>query len=460
MNEVRSMSSESHAVSTVKQQANTLKFAFSLATIHSNNILSNEPLIHQPSLQQCIESISHAYGFKSFNGLLQAQTLGDGLNSNLLIQSVLTQLREVNSLDAVGFEFASSWLKVNLDEHIARKAYELFVYLETLPFVNGLKQPKLIYTDVLNISKYESNRRGTESHLRFAEYVLSHVVEGLCDGSIPKHETEDSIMFFLPLSRLYKHKIDGDLNQARSLIKYIVDDINLSGILLAHEGELKFIDHHHSVINIVVDSNLGHKLVKISKAKAVMDELLDKFHAVLKIYPKPVIDFKKESNLKGYDHFKYATYKYYLLQICIGLIAKDKEPVKSNDVSALVNQLSYNPNGKSGHAFSMMKQVLETSESEELIYLDMLASLSPHSHLINEAITTFDDCFARYIYPLFAKERACMAELKEIADLDGNVKKEDLLSLMHSERLKDLKEFYQMELSKIQGSVIAHRVIN
>ncbi len=82
------MSFENRAVSELKEQANTLKFAISLASNYGYNFSSNEPIQHQPSLQQCLESISHAYGFKSYNGFLQTQTLDQVFNSNKLIQSV------------------------------------------------------------------------------------------------------------------------------------------------------------------------------------------------------------------------------------------------------------------------------------------------------------------------------------------------------------------------------------
>jgi len=454
------MSSENHAVSKVKQQANTLKFAISLASNYGYNFNSNEPLMHQPSLQQCIESVSHAYGFKSFNGFLQTQTLDNVFNSELLVKSVQTQLREVNSFDAMGIRSASWWLALNTDEKIARKALSLLNYLESLPFTQDLNHPKMIYTDMIDISSYVSKPRGTESHLRFAEYVLSHIVDGLGDGSVNKHETDDSTLYFLPLSKLYKHKITGDLNQARSIIKYIVDDINLSGVLLAHEGGLEFIDHHNSVINVVVERKLAKELEKFSKINAVMDELLGKFHALLEIYPKPVIDFKKVSKLKGYDHIKYSTYKFFLVKILLDLINEDLGKEGNTELEEYLKAINPNYDGKSNFQFAVLQKRLESNAREEANTFKALASLSPHSHLINEAITKFDDCFARLIYPFFAKEREFMAELKEIANLDGNVKKESLPRLVQTASLGQLKNRYENVLYLVEDSVVAHKVIS
>lgn len=453
------MSSENRAVSKVKQQANSLKLAITLASKHSYNFDSNEPAMHLPSLQQCIESVSHAYGFKSFNGFLQTQTLDNVFNSELLVKSVQTQLREVNSFDAMGMRYASWWLALNTDEKIARKSYELFSYLESLPFKNDLNFPKMIYTDVLNISEYEHNRRGTESHLRFAEYVLSHVVDGLGDGSVAKHETEDSTLYFLPLSKLYKHKIVGDLNQARSLIKYIVDDINLSGILLAHEGGLEFVDHHHSVINIVVERKFAKELEKFSKVNGVMDELLGMFHSVLEIYPKPVIDFKKVSKLKGYDNVKYATYKFYLIKILLGLVYDDTDDELLTSVERKIKH-QYSHHSKSKLLIQNMETISHSLFGNEGLYVGRIASLNPYSHLIREAITKFDDCFARCIYPIFEKERGFMAELKEIANLDGDVKKESLPRLVQAASLGKLKNRYENVLYLVEDSVVAHKVIS
>lgn len=451
------MSSENRAVSELKEQANTLKFAISLASNYGYNFSSNEPLQHQPSLQQCLESISHAYGFKSYNGFLQTQTLDHVFNSNKLIQSVISQLREVNNFEAMGVRSASWWLALNKDEKIAQKASELFNYLESLPFKNDLKLPQMIYTDVLNISAYEHARRGTDSHLRFAEYVLSHIVEGLAEGRIEKHETEGSTLYFLPLSRLYKHKIVGDLNQARSIIKYIVDDINLSGILSAHEGGLEFVDHHNSVINIVVKSDLAKELEKFSKVNAVMDELLGMFHSLLEIYPRPVIDFKKVNKLKGYDNVKYATYKYYLIKILLGLVYDDTHDDLLTGVEQKIKQ-QYSRHSKSKLVIRNMETISHSILGHEGLYIERIASINPHSHLIREAITKFDDCFARYIYPLFAQERELMVELKEISNLDGNVKKEDLPRLVQTASLGRLKTKYENMLYLAEDAVVSHKV--
>ena len=448
------MSFENRAVSELKEQANTLKFAISLASNYGYNFSSNEPLQHQPSLQQCLESISHAYGFKSYNGFLQTQTLDQVFNSNKLIQSVISQLREVNNFEAMGVRSASWWLALNKDEKIAQKASELFNYLESLPFKNDLKLPQMIYTDVLNISAYEHARRGTDSHLRFAEYVLSHIVEGLAEGRIEKHETEGSTLYFLPLSRLYKHKIVGDLNQARSIIKYIVDDINLSGILSAHEGGLEFVDHQNSVINIVVKSDLAKELEKFSKVNAVMDEL---FHSLLEIYPRPVIDFKKVNKLKGYDNVKYTTYKYYLIKILLGLVYDDTHDDLLTGVEQKIKQ-QYSRHSKSKLVIRNMETISHSILGHEGLYIERIASINPHSHLIREAITKFDDCFARYIYPLFAQERELMVELKEISNLDGNVKKEDLPRLVQTASLGRLKTKYENMLYLAEDAVVSHKV--
>ncbi len=451
------MSSENRVVSELKEQANTLKFAISLASNYGYNFSSNEPIQHQPSLQQCLESISHAYGFKSYNGFLQTQTLDHVFNSNKLIQSVISQLREVNNFEAMGVRSASWWLALNKDEKIAQKASELFNYLESLPFKNDLKLPQMIYTDVLNISAYEHARRGTDSHLRFAEYVLSHIVEGLAENRIEKHETEGATLYFLPLSRLYKHKIVGDLNQARSIIKYIVDDINLSGILSAHEGGLEFVDHHNSVINIVVNSDLAKELEKFSKVNAVMDELLGMFHSLLEIYPRPVIDFKKVNKLKGYDNVKYATYKYYLIKILLGLVYDDTHDDLLTGVEQKIKQ-QYSRHSKSKLVIRNMETISHSILGHEGLYIERIASINPHSHLIREAITKFDDCFARYIYPLFAQERELMVELKEISNLDGNVKKEDLPRLVQTASLGRLKTKYENMLYLAEDAVVSHKV--
>lgn len=451
------MSSENRVVSELKEQANTLKFAISLASNYGYNFSSNEPIQHQPSLQQCLESISHAYGFKSYNGFLQTQTLDHVFNSNKLIQSVISQLREVNNFEAMGVRSASWWLALNKDEKIAQKASELFNYLESLPFKNDLKLPQMIYTDVLNISAYEHARRGTDSHLRFAEYVLSHIVEGLAENRIKKHETEGATLYFLPLSRLYKHKIVGDLNQARSIIKYIVDDINLSGILSAHEGGLEFVDHHNSVINIVVNSDLAKELEKFSKVNAVMDELLGMFHSLLEIYPRPVIDFKKVNKLKGYDNVKYATYKYYLIKILLGLVYDDTHDDLLTGVEQKIKQ-QYSRHSKSKLVIRNMETISHSILGHEGLYIERIASINPHSHLIREAITKFDDCFARYIYPLFAQERELMVELKEISNLDGNVKKEDLPRLVQTASLGRLKTKYENMLYLAEDAVVSHKV--
>ena len=451
------MSSENRVVSELKEQANTLKFAISLASNYGYNFSSNEPIQHQPSLQQCLESISHAYGFKSYNGFLQTQTLDHVFNSNKLIQSVISQLREVNNFEAMGVRSASWWLALNKDEKIAQKASELFNYLESLPFKNDLKLPQMIYTDVLNISAYEHARRGTDSHLRFAEYVLSHIVEGLAENRIEKHETEGTTLYFLPLSRLYKHKIVGDLNQARSIIKYIVDDINLSGILSAHEGGLEFVDHHNSVINIVVKSDLAKELEKFSKVNAVMDELLGMFHSLLEIYPRPVIDFKKVNKLKGYDNVKYATYKYYLIKILLGLVYDDTHDDLLTGVEQKIKQ-QYSRHSKSKLVIRNMETISHSILGHEGLYIERIASINPHSHLIREAITKFDDCFARYIYPLFAQERELMVELKEISNLDGNVKKEDLPRLVQTASLGRLKTKYENMLYLAEDAVVSHKV--
>lgn len=452
------MSSENRAVSELKQQANSLKLAITLASKHSYNFDSYEPAMHLPSLQQCIESISHAYGFKSFNGFLQTQSLDNVFSSKLLVQSIQSQLKEVNNLDVIGVNFATGWIAVDLDEQVAQKASILMQYLESLPFTQDLIPPKMIYTDMIDISRHVSKPRGNETHLRFAEYVLSHIVDGIGDGTVLKSEMAENTLYFLPLSKIYKHKITGDLNQARSIIKYIVDDINLSGVLSAHEGGLEFIDHHNSVINIVVESKLAKELEQFSKINAVMDELLSKFHTLLEIYPKPVIDFKKVSKLKGYDHVKYSTYKYFMVKILLDLINEDHDEERSPDLEEYLKALSSNYDGKSNIKLAVFRKWFESNAREEAKAYKTLASISPHSHLVNEAITKFDDCFARFIYPFFSKERASMAEFKAIAKMSGNVKKESIPLLVQTESLGMMKNQLDAELLRVQLSVLKHRV--
>lgn len=453
------MSSESRSVSELKQKANTLKFALSLATKHYYNLNSNEPTVHLPSLQQCIESMSHAYGFKSFNSFIQSEKTELKFDSQLFLESILLQLRKVNNFDEHGMRFAAWWLALDIDAKIAKNALELFDFFESLPFSNALKQPQLLYTDLIDLSDYEGARRGTKCHLRFAEYILAHIVDGQVDGSVFKNETEESTLYFLPLSRIYKNKIMGDLNQARSIIKYIVDDINLSGILSAHQGELNFDSLHNSVINVVVDSNIAKEIEMFCKTNVVLDELLGRFHSVLEVYPKTVIDFKRVSKLKGYDLVKYSTYKYFLIKILLGLIYENLDDSELTEIEKIIKK-QYKDHSKGGLIVRNMATITHPLQRDTELQIHRLASLNPHSSLINEAIIKFDDCFARYIYPLFDIERKGMNELKRIAKVDGNFKKEKLPMLIKTSSLTRLGKSYESELYHVECNVVTHKVSN
>lgn len=451
------MSSESRSVSELKQKANTLKFALSLANNHYYNLNSNEPTVHLPTLQQCIESVSQGYGFKSFNSFIQSESTELKFSSQLLVESLILQLRKVNNFDVLGMKFSSWWLALDLDAKIAQTALELFDFFESLPFCDALKLPKMLYTDLIKLDDYESARRGTKCHLRFAEYILAHIVDGQVDGSVFKNETEESTLYFLPLNRIYKNKIIGDVNQARTIIKYIVDDINLSGILSAHGGELNFENLENSVINVVVNSNIANQLNKFVKVNVVLDELLTRFHTVLEVYPKSVIDFKRVSKLKGYDLVKYSTYKYFLIKILLGLIYDNLDDSELTDIEKIIKK-QYKDHSKGGLIVRNMATITHSLQRDTELQIHRLATLNPHSSLINEAIIKFDDCFARYIFPLFEKERKYMIELKKIANLDGNSKKENLPTLIKSSSLSRLKKSYESELYHVECNVVNHKV--
>ena len=242
----------------IKKEAEQLFLAFKIAIQSSDSIIAFEPSLTSPSLQQCHEIISQAYGFNSYNGLLNAHSYNDAsFNTKKLNDSMVSFFLQANINESSGVcEMIELMLNHDVLALLIEDVNSISLLLRGFPSLDCFKLPKRFYIDEFIIDVKDSS----ETHI--ANWMLSLLVEFI--ESLDHMTRRDSEVYAVPLNLIYKHKIS-DLNKVRDIVIDLEDLLNRSGLIRVAMGEFDLIDHHLSKVNFSVSSELSRHLKTISK---------------------------------------------------------------------------------------------------------------------------------------------------------------------------------------------------
>ena len=242
----------------IKKEAEQLFLAFKIAIQSSDSIIAFEPSLTSPSLQQCHEIISQAYGFNSYNGLLNAHSYNDAsFNTKKLNDSMVSFFLQANINESSGVcEMIELMLNTDVLELLIEDVDSISLLLRGFPSLACFKFPKRFYIDEFIIDGKDSS----ETHI--AIWMLSLLVEFI--ESLDHMTRRNSVVYAVPLNLIYKHKIS-DLNKVRDIVIDLEDLLNRSGLVSVSIGEFDFVDHHLSKVNFSVSSELSGHLKIISK---------------------------------------------------------------------------------------------------------------------------------------------------------------------------------------------------
>lgn len=259
----------------IKKEAEQLFLAFKIAIQSSDSIIAFEPSLTSPSLQQCHEIISQAYGFNSYNGLLNAHSYNDAsFNTKKLNDSMVSFFLQSNINESSGVcQMIELMNNTDVLELLIEDVSSISLLLRGFPSLACFKFPKRFYIDEFIIDGKDSS----ETHI--AIWMLSLLVEFI--ESLEHLTRRNSEVYAVPLNLIYKHKIS-DLNKVRDIVIDLEDLLNRSGLVSVSLGEFNFVDHHLSKVNFSVSSELSGHLRIISKlirnecvATTRLDSILD-----------------------------------------------------------------------------------------------------------------------------------------------------------------------------------------
>lgn len=252
------MNTNSNFLELVKKEAEHLHLAFKIAIKSSNSIISTEPCLTYPSLQQCLEISSQAYGFNSYNALLNTASYHNtSFDTKKLNDSMVRFFLQSNINESSGIcQMIDLMNNTDVLEHLIEDVNSISLLLRGFPSLACFKFPKRFYVDEFIIDGTDS----TETHT--AIWMLSLLVDFI--ESLDHHTRGNSEVYAVPLNLIYKHKVS-DLNKVRDIVIDLEDLLNRSGLLSVSMGEFDFTDHNLSKVNFSVSSELSGHLRIISK---------------------------------------------------------------------------------------------------------------------------------------------------------------------------------------------------
>lgn len=242
----------------VKKEAEQLFLAFKIAIKRSDSITSFEPSLTSPSLQQCHEIISQAYGFNSYNGLLNSPSYNDAsFNTKKLNDSMVSFVLQANINESSGVcEMIELMLNIDALDIIIADVNSINLLLRGSPSLACFKLPKRFYGAEFIFDDNNSSK----AHI--AIWMLSLLVDYF--DSLDHMTRRNSEVYAIPLNIIYKHKVS-DLNKVRDIVIDLEELLNQSGLVNVSMGEFDLIDHHLSKVNFSVSRELSKHLNIISK---------------------------------------------------------------------------------------------------------------------------------------------------------------------------------------------------
>lgn len=260
----------------IKKEAEQLFIAFKIAMRSSDSILTSEPCFSTPSLQQCYEIISQAYGFNSYNGLLNAPSNHDSsFDTKKLNDSLLRFFLQVNINEASGVcNMIELMVDIDVLANLIEDVNSISFLISGFPSLMSFKLPKRFYIDEFLIDGKDDSQEHT------AIWMLSLLVEMI--DSLDHHTRRNSVVYAVPLNCIYQHKFS-DINKVRDIVIDLEDLLNRSGLLSVSMGEFDLTEYNLSKVHFSVSLELSDHLrtisnlirnerVATSRLKSVLDQ--------------------------------------------------------------------------------------------------------------------------------------------------------------------------------------------
>jgi hypothetical protein len=369
----------------LKQNASTLHKAFKLALHPTDSLNQLETNIKVPSLQQCNEILSHAYGFNTYNGSINPRSDHKEFtfNSKLLNESIrLFLLREATKDSSGLFNLIDLISNTDRLASIINDVDQVYNFIEAFPTILNLNQPKFFHANEFKFDWHlmvKSPFINKFSEITF-DLFLSLLIENL--DSVEIYEEADSTILVAPISVFFKHKVS-DIYKVKDIVIDLEDLLNSSGILRVESGALDFIEHHHSKIQINMSTALAKNLQMIARFNKNKESAIYKLDRVLDVYVR---------------HFGTA-FQHYFEHACL----EHSPRSKLSELDKIKYQI------KKRLYFSTLLSELKLHQevhacTTSIVGLSSISDLDKklvfESVYFNDAITLFDDRYGQKILPI------------------------------------------------------------
>lgn len=416
----------------VKEEAQNLHLALTFALHPTDSLNQFEPSFKVPTSQQCNEIIAQAYGFNTFNGTLQNQKSDENqFKSERLNESLRLFLLRENTKESTGlFNLVDVTRTTDFLDSIVIYVKQLYTLINGYPSLHNFKLPKYFHANEYKFDWHMTDKspfinKGMEAAFNL---FLSLLIENL--DSVETFESNNSSTVIAPINIFYKHQIS-NIYGVKDIVIDLEDLLNSSGILSVSSGLLDFIEHNKSNIEIEMSTNLLKNIQMIARWNKNKEAALSKLDSVLDIYVRhygvafqsifkfACLEQSPQKRLTGNDLLKYQLNKRFYFSI---LLEHIKLP--QNEVHACT------------HEIDGMTSI--SAVDQKLIF---------ESVYFNDAITIFDDRYAKQILPFVDKyiqqQKELISAIKPyLKDLAGNgpsclpTELQLMLEKIHTERNK------------------------
>lgn len=421
----------------IKKEAEQLFLACKIATKSSDSIISFEPSLTSPSLQQCHEIISQAYGFNSYNSLLNAHDYNNAaFSTEKLKDSMISFFLQTNINESSGLcQMIELMLNTDVLELIIEDVNSISLLLRGFPSLACFKLPKRFYIDEFIIDGKDS------SEIHIAIWMLSLLVEFI--ESLDHMTRRNSEVYAVPLNLIYKHKIS-DLNKVRDIVIDLEDLLNRSGLVSVSMGEFDFVDYSLSKVNFSVSSELSGHLKIISKLIRNEVEAITRLNSVLDQLNRPEsihTAYLAQSTLKrlsGSNIIKYKLNSFFFFRVYLNHL----EDV-TGEIHSYVNPNTFKPH------FDFKESYIEEAarqfiEKYEISVLPFIAEYMKHQvYVINKLKPLLNSIPTGKFAPKLPDELA--DELKLIND--------EIDSMLYEMRDKLMSEGLKKRIEELTQSV-------
>ncbi|EOZ8645581.1 hypothetical protein ACQWTT_001332 [Acinetobacter baumannii] len=438
--------------SEVKETAKRLHKVLKLVIPHTDSLNQLEPCFKSPSLKQCYEIIANAYGAKTYNGLcsLPKQEKDEIKYSNY--DSAKMELALKKYLIRENIDESSGIVEIidlvqNQDKlnKIIGDVSNVFPSIASYPTLFKLNVPKRFYSKEFVFDWTNSNSSYFQIKLQDITFnvILTTIIENISDLSFITYDDSDSIMFGLPISTFYPHKIN-DFYNVRDIVIDLEDLLNSSGILKASNGHLELMDLRESHVNITMSKSLAARLRMISNfiknqnlAIEALDTLLDVYlnqfnKAFQTIFNDVCITTSTTKRLIGSNALKYQIVKRMYYKILMNINGLNDRSIFACDTSS--------------------SSICKIEDIDRLI--------KENSSSITAAITELDNQYAKVILPFIDEYMHLHKELLQLVKPKINplISEEKIISNDLSDALNTIYLKNEVQVNGISNKLFSAAV--